>query len=78
MPQFDSKQFEIKRSDMAVGTWKGPKDTDTLANLIKLFREEKWRGQFVVNFPGNGGVNDVVFTEHKNRRIPTDPEALPY
>jgi len=66
---FDSKQFEIKREDSAIAKWTGPKDNGTLAELICLFRRENWRGQFVVNFPGNGGVNDVIFTERKLRRV---------
>jgi hypothetical protein len=69
VPEFNSKQFVIKREDMAIAQWRGPKDDETLAQLLSLFRREKWRGQFVVNYVGNGGVNDVIFTEHKQRSL---------
>jgi hypothetical protein len=78
MSVFDSKQFEVKREDMAVAKWTGPKDDATLTNLLELFRREKWRGQFVISYPGNGGVADAVFTERKFRRIIDEPEDLPY
>ena len=66
---FDSKQFDIKREDQAIATWTGPKDDATLAELLTVFRQEKWRGQFVISYSGNGGVTSVVFTERKARRI---------
>lgn len=78
MSPFDSKQFEVKREDQAIARWTGPKDAETLAQLIALFITEKWKGHFSVAFPGNGGVNEVVFTERKPRRIPEDGEELPY
>ena len=78
MTPFDSKQFEIKREDQAIARWTGPKDEATLAQLIALFIREKWKGRFEVNFPGNGGINDVVFTERKPRRIAEGREDLPY
>jgi len=70
---FDSKQFEIKREDLSIATWTGSKDNATLAQLIALFRAEKWRGKLVINFSGNGGVTDIVFTEAKRRRVPDEP-----
>jgi hypothetical protein len=75
---FDSKRFEVKREDQAVAVWKGPKDDATLAQLLALFRSEKWRGHLTINYPGNGGVNDVVFTERKVRRIVEENDDLPY
>jgi hypothetical protein len=71
---FDSKQFEIRREDVAIATWVGPKDDVTLAKLIELFRLEKWRGNFVISF-SQGGVNGVVFTEKKLRRIADEQES---
>lgn len=78
MTPFDSKQFEIKREDQAIARWTGPKDDATLAQLLDLFRKERWKGQLVVSYSGNGGVSDVVFTERKARRIIEDREDLPY
>jgi hypothetical protein len=78
MSPFDSKQFEVKREDQAIAKWTGPKDEATLAQLIALFIREKWRGQFVISFPGNGGVNDVIFTERKTRKIVEEREDTPY
>jgi hypothetical protein len=75
---FDSKQFEIKREDQAIARWKGPKDFETLCNLLRLFITERWRGHLEIDFPGNGGVNDVVFTERKARRLVEEKEDLPY
>ena len=78
MTPFDSKQFEIKREDQAVARWTGPKDDETLAQLLTLFRTERWRGQLSINYTGNGGISDVVFTERKSRRITENKEDLPY
>lgn len=78
MAPFDSKQFEIKREDQAIAKWTGPKDDATLAQLLNLFRTEKWRGQLTISYTGNGGISDIVFTERKMRRVAEDPEALPY
>lgn len=78
MTPFDSKQFEIKREDQAIARWTGPKDDATLAQLLELFRREKWRGQLVVSYSGNGGVSDIVFTERKLRRLIEEKEDLPY
>ncbi len=78
MTPFDSKQFEIKREDQAIARWTGPKDETTLVQLLDLFRKERWRGQLVVSYSGNGGISDVVFTERKIRRIVEDKEDLPY
>jgi hypothetical protein len=60
---FDTKQFVIKKESVAVARWTGEKDDLTLSQLLALFRREKWRGQFQINYPGNGGVQSVVFTE---------------
>ena len=78
MTPFDSKQFEIKREDQAIARWTGPRDIETLAQLLTLFIGEKWRGHLQIDFPGNGGVNDVVFTERKTRRVAEQREDLPY
>jgi hypothetical protein len=55
--------FDVKLQGHAIATYRGPKSADMVAKLYEYFRKEKWRGQFVINFPGNGGVNDMVFTE---------------
>ena len=78
MAPFDSKQFEIKREDQAIAKWTGPKDDATLTQLLNLFRAEKWKGQLVVSYSGNGGVSDVIFTERKTRRVTESAENLPY
>jgi hypothetical protein len=67
---FNSKQFQVirkKAREYALAKWTGPKDDDTLSELLKLFRREKWRGQLRVDYPGNGGINDVVFTEQPSK-----------
>ena len=56
-------EFDVKLQGHAIAKWNGEKDESTIAKLFAFFRREKWRGQFVINFPGNGGVNDVTFTE---------------
>lgn len=76
MSLFDSKQFKVKLQGHAIATWEGPKDTDTLSKLLELIRTEKWRGQLQVNYAGNGGITQIVFTEV--RRMTETPESLPY
>lgn len=64
---FDTKQFSIKKEEVATAKWLGPKDDSSLAKLLGLFRREKWRGQLQINYVGNGGINDVVFTERPSK-----------
>jgi len=78
MTPFDSKQFEVKREDQAIARWIGPKDDTTIAQLLDLFRREKWKGQLAISYSGNGGVSDIVFTERKSRRMLEEKEDLPY
>ena len=61
---FDPK-FDVKMDAQATAKYLGPKDDNSLSDLISFFRKERWRGALVINWPGNGGVNDVVFTERK-------------
>jgi hypothetical protein len=56
-------EFDVKLQGHAIAKWEGAKDETTIGKLFTFFRASKWRGRFEVNFPGNGGVNDVVFTE---------------
>ena len=76
MSVFDSKQFEVKLQGHAIAKWLGKKDAATLAQLFSLCLKEKWRGRLEINFPGNGGVTDVVFTEV--RRMTETKEDLLY
>lgn len=78
MTPFDSKQFEIKREDQAIARWTGPKDAETLGQLLELFLREKWRGQWTISLSGQGGITDAVFTERKMRKITEEKEDLPY
>lgn len=71
---FDTKQFVIRKEQVAVAQWTGEKDDKTLAQLLALFRREKWRGQFQINYPGNGGVQSVIFTE-KPSATPVESET---
>lgn len=61
-PQFETKAHAIAR-------FLGPRDQGTVVNLLQFVIHEKWRGQLVINFTGNGGIQDVVFSEVK-RTIP--------
>jgi hypothetical protein len=71
---FDTKQFVIKKESVAVARWTGEKDDLTLSQLLALFRREKWRGQFQINYPGNGGIQSVIFTEKPSATKTDDPE----
>ena len=62
--EFDPK-FDVKMEAQAIARYVGPKDDSSLGKLVAYFRREKWRGALVINFPGNTGINDVVFTERK-------------
>ena len=57
-------EFDVRLQGHAVAKYLGPKDAISIAKLYEFFRREKWRGQLIMNFPGNGGVNgDIIFTE---------------
>lgn len=60
---FDTKNFVVKKEETAIARWVGEKDDTTLSRLLDLFRREKWRGQLQINYPGNGGVQSVIFAE---------------
>ena len=57
-------EFDIKLRGHAIARYRGPKDD--VGKLHEFFRHEKWRGQMIVNYPGNGGVNDIIFDEIRN------------
>jgi hypothetical protein len=56
-------KFEIKLEGHAKAKFVGVKDGATVGQLFDYFRANKWKGRFEINFPGNGGVNDIIFTE---------------
>jgi hypothetical protein len=75
MPNTDFKpEFDIKMQGHAIATWTGAKDHETIRKLFEFFRINKWRGKFEVNFPGNGGVNTVQFTEVRRMTEPVGDE----
>ena len=78
MSPFDSKQFEVKREDQAIARWIGPKDDETIAQLLDLFRREKWKGQLVISMPEMVVVSDVVFTDARCAGSWKTKEDLPY
>ena len=49
-----------------------------MKRLIDLVLDEKWRGEFVLSLPGNGGINSIVVTERKMRRVVEEREDVPY
>ena len=56
-------EFDVRLQGHAVAKYLGPKDAISIAKLYEYLRTDKWRGQLVINLPGNSGVNDVIFTE---------------
>lgn len=56
-------EFDVKLQGHAIAKYLGDKSAANVAQLYQFFREKKWRGKLEINFPGNGGVNDIVFTE---------------
>ena len=56
-------QMEMKMEGHCRARWTGSKDVKTIAELFEFYRTEGWRGQWVINFPGNGGVTEIIFTE---------------
>jgi len=56
-------EFDVKLQGHAVAKYLGPKDAISIAKLFEYLRTDRWRGQLVINFPGNSGVNDIIFTE---------------
>ncbi len=56
-------EFDVKLQGHAIAKYLGDKSAANVAQLYQFFRGKKWRGKLEINFPGNGGVNDIVFTE---------------
>lgn len=70
-------EFEIKSMGHVTAEFKGPKTSENIAQLFEWFKREKWRGCWQINFPGNGGVNSIVFAETPKRLVIEETE-LPY
>jgi len=56
-------EFDVQYQGRARAIWRGPKDPATLVKLFEFFRKEKWRGRLEVQYPGNGGINEIAFDE---------------
>lgn len=67
-------EFDVKLQGHAIAKYLGPKDSASLSALLDFFRKEKWRGQLQVNFPGNGGINDLSFTEVRRMVEEKEPQ----
>lgn len=55
-------EFTVKMEGRAIGRYMGPRDADTLLELILWCKRVKVRGQLQINF-SQGGVSDVVLDE---------------
>ena len=75
MAAFNPK-FSIKMEGRAYARYLGPRDPDSLSQLVDWCKREKVRGQLQINFTGNGGITDVVLDE--KRRMTVEKEDLPY
>ncbi len=56
-------EFTIKATGHVVAEFTCDRTSANIAHIFDWIRREKWKGCLQINFPGNGGVNNVVFAE---------------
>ena len=56
-------QMELSFEGRARAKWLGAKDAKTISDLFEFYRTQGWRGQWRINFSGNGGVSEIIFDE---------------
>lgn len=67
--------FDVKLQGHAIATYKGPTDAASMGKLWDYLRKQGWRGQLVCNFPGNGGIQNVIFTEVRRAKEVLDTKS---
>lgn len=58
-----TSQFALQRGKHTFARYTGPCDEETIRNLYIFIRRVQWRGQLYINFSGNGGVTNIIFTD---------------
>lgn len=53
-------KFDLKLEGKAISSFSPKED---IATIVEALREEKWRGRFTVELPGNGGISAIRFEE---------------
>lgn len=61
VPVYDP-DFIVSMKGQAISTFSSD---ENIHNLVHWLKENKWRGQLSINFPGNGGISAPTFTETK-------------
>jgi len=56
-------EYEVKATGHIIARFKLPATPENAARLLEWLKENKWRGAFIANFPGNGGIADMQFAE---------------
>lgn len=64
-----SPEFTIRTEGHSHAHFSGPRDPDSIRALYEFLRREKWRGQLLISFAGNGGVTDIIFHEVRRATI---------
>ena len=60
-----AKQFDVYQGKQTVARYTGPRDPEAIHQLYIFLRRNEWKGMLYINFSGNGGVSDIVFSEKK-------------
>lgn len=55
--------FTVKATGHVVAEFTCDRTSTNLAKIFDWIKKEQWRGCLQVHFPGNGGVNSVLFAE---------------
>lgn len=56
-------QFDVKKTGQITATFKLSATPENVAGLVQWIKSRGWRGALILNFAGNGGVNNPVFAE---------------
>ena len=64
-----SPEFTIKTEGHSHAHFQGARDGDSMKALYEFIKREKWRGQLLISFAGNGGVTDIIFHEVRRATI---------
>lgn len=68
LPSF-TPEFTIKTEGHSHAHFSGPRDPDSIKSLYEFLRRERWRGQLLISFAGNGGVTDIIFHEVRRATV---------
>ena len=67
-----TSQFSIQQGKHTFARYTGARDPESIHALYIFIRQHRWRGKLFINFTGDGGITDIIFTDGKK----LEPETV--